>query len=75
MTRCWAYLQGTCRARGWFGIAKLHFVQTSVKTAALEQFFVSAAFANCASFEDSNQVRAANGGEAMGDDEDGAPGH
>ena len=75
MTRCWAYLQGTCRARGWFGIAKLHFVQTGVESVALQQFFVSAAFANCAPFEDSNQVRAANGGEAVGDDEDGAAGH
>jgi hypothetical protein len=53
-------LSGPCSARRRFRIVKLHIVQTGVQSAALEQFLMSTALANCAPFQNSNQVGAAN---------------
>ena len=46
-----------------------------VHTAAREEFFVRSALTDCAAFQHSNQVRAANSGEPVGDHEYGAAGH
>src|SRR5215469_2735427 len=64
------------RANSGFRTAKLHFVKTGVESAAArEELVVRATFANRAAFEDRNQIRTANGGKAVSDDEHGASGH
>src|SRR5580704_17082234 len=55
MTLC-----GPCSTRCRFRIVKLHIVQTGVQSAALEQFLMGTALANCASFQHGNQVGTAN---------------
>jgi protein subunit release factor B len=57
---CRTFLDWACRARYSIDIAELHLVKTRVHTAAREKFLVRASLTDCAAFQHSNQVCAAN---------------